>query len=503
MPYLGATHFQAEGWSVNKVIETVLALDVHKEFNMAVVASKVSGSIEIWLECQAHNTMQGMRELGKKMLALPGWPDAVVYETTGDFSKRLRHICDELFGGMKQYEVHALDVAVSQKRGKKTDRRDAHHLASVALTGQLETGEYRIAYHPDKASRLLQELMRHQVTLVREEGRLRNRIHKALYNMGLDRAVAKFVKNPDRPKGLTFLLLAAESKISDPEEFTMKVKSVRAGLDTLPRGSEDLTRMKQQCTRLINELSKKKKVVREILKGLNAPENAYTSLILAHNLRALMRSRQGTRKTVLQAEALVAAMPEWWDTIDALLSIPGVGMITAMAVIAEVGDFHRFKTARKLVSYAGLNPKVSHSGGTVKYGHISKQGNAFLRRALSNCVGGILKHKNNPLCDFYHNLRRRKGPHSGKLARIATAAKLLRQMWKIVTSREVYRFRGGHGDRIFTAIEVEKKKRSRSGIQAPSPHLVSLYDREFGLCDVLFNVLTRPAPPSDSSHDRP
>jgi len=61
------------------------------------------------------------------------------------------------------------------------------------------------------------------------------------------------------------------------------------------------------------------------------------------------------------------------------LELPGVGVLTALVITAEVGDITRFPSARKLASWAGLTPTVRNSDRTVRHGHISKQGSPWLR----------------------------------------------------------------------------------------------------------------------------
>lgn len=66
-----------------------------------------------------------------------------------------------------------------------------------------------------------------------------------------------------------------------------------------------------------------------------------------------------------------------------LLTIPGVGPITAWTLIAEVGDFNRFDSAKKLAAFAGVCPSFQHSGTSLTgTGHMSKAGNRTLRKLL-------------------------------------------------------------------------------------------------------------------------
>jgi transposase len=68
---------------------------------------------------------------------------------------------------------------------------------------------------------------------------------------------------------------------------------------------------------------------------------------------------------------------------ELLISIPGIGKLTAARLLAEIGDITAFEDAPQLAAYAGLNPKASRSGSSVhKKTRISKEGRAFLRRIL-------------------------------------------------------------------------------------------------------------------------
>ncbi|MFF7886617.1 transposase, partial [Streptomyces sp. NPDC007916] len=75
-----------------------------------------------------------------------------------------------------------------------------------------------------------------------------------------------------------------------------------------------------------------------------------------------------------------------------LMTIPGVDAMTAVTVLAAVGDFHRFATADKLVSYLGLNPRVRQSGGTpAHHGRITKAGCGKARGMLVQAAFAALR----------------------------------------------------------------------------------------------------------------
>lgn len=82
-------------------------------------------------------------------------------------------------------------------------------------------------------------------------------------------------------------------------------------------------------------------------------------------------------------EAHLEAHPALRQQRDLLITIPGVGKLTAAVLMAEVGDFSRFGSARQLAAYAGLVPSHRQSGTSVRgRARLSKVGNARLRRAL-------------------------------------------------------------------------------------------------------------------------
>ncbi|MBI3900659.1 MAG: IS110 family transposase, partial [Chlamydiia bacterium] len=69
-----------------------------------------------------------------------------------------------------------------------------------------------------------------------------------------------------------------------------------------------------------------------------------------------------------------------------LMTVDGIGPVTALAFFAEVGDPHRFKNLKAIGAYLGLTPKQYSSGEKEVYGRISKRGNAMLRGLLAQCA---------------------------------------------------------------------------------------------------------------------
>ena len=65
------------------------------------------------------------------------------------------------------------------------------------------------------------------------------------------------------------------------------------------------------------------------------------------------------------------------------MTIPGIGVVTALTLMAEVGDIHRFSSPKALVAYAGLDPKIRQSGLSLKRNtRLTKRGSPYLRHGM-------------------------------------------------------------------------------------------------------------------------
>ncbi len=137
------------------------------------------------------------------------------------------------------------------------------------------------------------------------------------------------------------------------------------------------------------------------------------------------------------AEAPLAAVALQRRDVCHLLTIPGVDATVALALVAAIGDVHRFSSPVKLVGYLGLDPRVRQSGAQpASYGPITKQGRAHARGALAEAAWVAVKTPG-PLRAFYQRVRARRGPH---IAVIAVARKLAVLAWHLLTREEDYAF---------------------------------------------------------------
>lgn len=110
---------------------------------------------------------------------------------------------------------------------------------------------------------------------------------------------------------------------------------------------------------------------------------------------------------------------------------PGVGPITALAVVLTLGPVERFASARKVASYAGLVPAEYSSGARQKLGHLSKEGNPFLRWVLVESATVAVRH-DPEMKRMYWRLVERRGK---AIAKVAMARKLLTRLYWMLRRR--------------------------------------------------------------------
>jgi transposase len=120
-----------------------------------------------------------------------------------------------------------------------------------------------------------------------------------------------------------------------------------------------------------------------------------------------------------------------------LLTLPGVNVVAACALLAAIGDVRRFPTARQLVGYLGLDPKVRQSGSEpARHGRISKQGPGETRHVLVEAAWHAAR-TSGPLRAFHQRIAARRGSN---IATVAVARKLAVIAWHMLNRGEDYAF---------------------------------------------------------------
>lgn len=137
-----------------------------------------------------------------------------------------------------------------------------------------------------------------------------------------------------------------------------------------------------------------------------------------------------------QLEALASDLAD----VTRLLTVPGIGVLSATALVALVGDIRRFPSGRHFASFLGLTPKEASSGSRRRLGAMSKQGDVYVRMLLTHGARSIVWHAKTAtaptaLQRWAVQTEQRRGRN---VAAVAVANKLARLVWAVWTHQRPF-----------------------------------------------------------------
>jgi transposase len=348
-------------------------IDVHQASLAVCVTIKEEGKSEKYkLRCGTTSA---------ELLRLVDWLHGyqvthVAMEATGVYWKPVWHILEG------QFELLlANPTQVQALRGRKTDLKDGERIGDFLQHGLLQG-----SFVPPRPIQELRDLTRSRTTLKQEQVRIGNRIRKVLED--------------------------ANMKLSSVMSDVMGV-SGREMLRAIVGGQFDPAALAQLARK---RLRGKIPVLQQAAAGtLNQHHRFLIEQWLALWDELAVRIAKFEERIEEQMRPFAKAVETW-------TSIPGIDRITAWSIVAEMGpDMASFPTAAHAASWAGLCPGQEESAGKRHSGR-TRQGNVWLRRALTQAAWGASMRKGSYFKAFYRRLATRKGK---KRAIIAVAHALL------------------------------------------------------------------------------
>jgi len=155
-------------------------------------------------------------------------------------------------------------------------------------------------------------------------------------------------------------------------------------------------------------------------------------------LNDLWSSIKALNEEILKYDRKLCALANQMKDAKRLMSIPGIGEITATAVVATVNDAKHFETSRSFAAWIGLVPRQYSTGGVVRLGRISKRGEKHIRTSLIHGARAVIancKNKTDRTSLWVKDLIERRG---FKRATVALAAKNARLIWALLHSEKEY-----------------------------------------------------------------
>lgn len=155
---------------------------------------------------------------------------------------------------------------------------------------------------------------------------------------------------------------------------------------------------------------------------------------VADSLREQVQRIKDLAKNIKAIETRLAQRLRDDEDMQRVAQIPGVGLLTATAAIATMGQASAFKSGREFCAWLGLVPRQSGTGGKVKLLEISKRGDAYLRTLLVHGARSVLAHAKEP-GPWLEQLKARR---PANVVIVAQAAKMARAIWAVTAKQEDY-----------------------------------------------------------------
>ena len=155
-------------------------------------------------------------------------------------------------------------------------------------------------------------------------------------------------------------------------------------------------------------------------------------------MRRLIGRIREVDEEIKKAEKEIVAWCKSDTAARRLLTIPGIGPITASAISAAVPDPTLFRSGRQFAAWLGLTPRPHSSGGKERLGRISKQGDGTIRRLLVVGATAVIRRarQDNPGRIWAAQLLARK---PARVVTVALANKTARIAWAVLVRGEVYK----------------------------------------------------------------
>jgi len=179
--------------------------------------------------------------------------------------------------------------------------------------------------------------------------------------------------------------------------------------------------------------------VAELIEVIEDPEDERLPALAREALGSLVEQLRVVQAQILGLEKKLLVWHRANEASRRLETIPGVGVITATALVATIGDASQFHSGRQLAAWLGLVPRQHSSGGKERLGRISKRGDGYIRRLLVHGARADLRwsrHRKEQRSLWQQSLLARRPTN---VVLVAMANKTARVVWAMLSRGEAFR----------------------------------------------------------------
>ena len=364
--------------------EIACGVDVHNRFIVATILSSDGLKLQDRFETNLEELLKfkdWLKDNGCHKVAL---------ESTGNYWLPIYHVLE---GSVNFILANAYQI--KHIPGRKTDALDSEWIAEICLKNLISPSRIFPRYH-----RELRSLTRTRESLMKVRTKIKNRV--------------------------THELEAACIKLSSVLSDVFG-KSGRHIVDGLLNGM-DLEEILESIP------SRRVKAIKEEIRGtIQSNLSALQIFLIQSHLDMI----DAITKQIVEIDAKISdQISSRNEDMRIALSMPGMGVVSASTILAEVGDFRDFSSPEKLAAYCGLVPSVYQSAGKQINGHITKHGSPHIRSMIIEVAHAIIRTKQNSrLKKFFLRVKARRGM---KIGVVALARKVLCILYHLLISQETY-----------------------------------------------------------------
>ena len=369
---------------MNEQLNVVCGADIHQRFLVATILCRDGRK---WTKRFLMN-VNGLLDF-KAWLMSYGCQKVAV-ESTGRFWIPVHMILE---GTVDVIAANAYKIKHTTK--KKTDLKDSEWLAELCLNDMIEPS--RIF---PKEDRELRNLTRAREAYIRDLSKEKSRVHHVLESCSIK----------------------LSSVISD-----VFGKSGMHILNGLMNGVSIEDILKGIPDKRVRD--KKAEELREALMG---KLEVSAIILIRQSLQIINQFNMRIEELDQEIRSRIASKPM---DLKIAMSIPGIGIVSAYTILAEIGNYLDFKTPEQLAMWAGIVPSVYQSADKLITGSITKQGSKHLRWILVQVAHAISHKKGGKLKKFFLKIRAKKGH---LVAIVALARKVLCILYHLLVNQEMY-----------------------------------------------------------------
>ena len=382
------------------LLEICCGLDIHKE---EITACLLTGGLDVKpsAEIRTFSTMSsGLQDL-KEWLEKNNCKH-IAMESTGIYWIAPYEVLEGINGG----DVELMVVNARHMKnvpGRKTDVKDSEWIATLLRAGMLKS-----SFIPPKDIRELRKSTRYRKSIVWDIASQKNRIEKHLQAAGFRLSV--FISDIFGVSGRNIM-----------DQIVLRGSVNKAVIEECLRGQ---TRNK----------------IQEILESVNGTMDKFARNMLSMKLKHLDAL---TAHLASVDEMIRIKVESYQETMSLLTGIPGISMISAAAILAEIGaNMMIFLTSEHLASWAGMSPGNNESAGKRKSTR-TNPGNLYLKSILCEVAWVVSRMRGTYLSQWYWKVKQRRGT---KKAIVALGRKILTIIYAILKSGQGYN--EGHFEEI-------------------------------------------------------